>query len=273
MNVQLLEQSVTDHFTMIRPRIDRVFVPIITRVTATAHAINIAPFVRALNKELAGTKVRIVTEITTRFGSPESSGHLYYPPIGGYCFEPSSEKFQHSARIKIILCIHPSTHRLSLPGTAWEYFRFRLLKTIAHELVHRAQFAQGRKYGNNLVFRPDAAAAVNPRLMKDQEYLGDIDEVEAYSRDCVEEWHYIKLGEPLTVRGVKREFRNKGGSIPALQYYYEIYEGNENHRSVQRLFRKIKAWNEIVTPLSCELPTPPSYVLTNANEKKHICAS
>jgi hypothetical protein len=258
MNVQLLQQSVTEHFTMIRPKIDRVLLPIITRVNHSASTINIKPFVRALNTALAGTKVRIVTEITTRFGSPESCVGSY-PSIGGYCFEPTSDRFRHLARIKIVLCIHPSTNRLALSVAAWEYFRYRLLKTILHELVHRAQFSQGRKYGTNLVFRPDAAASVNPRLVKDQEYLGDIDEVEAYSRDCVEEWHYLRPTEALTLRAIKREFRNKGGDIPALQYYYEIYEGNENHRSVQRLFRKVRAWHEVVTPLALYLPPSPSF--------------
>lgn len=254
MNVQLLQQSVTEHFTMIRPKIDNVFVPIIKRAHTSSRAVNITPFIRALNTQLFGTKIRVVSEITTRFESPESPDNVYYPAIGGYCFEPTSLKQKNWAKIKIVLCIHPSEHRFNMSVASWEFFRYRLLKTIMHELVHRAQFSRGRRFGNNLVFRPDAAASVNPRLVKDQVYLGDIDEVEAYSRDCVEEWHYLHSSLPLTLRDIKQEFRNKGGTIPSLQYYYEVYEGNEQHLSVQRLFRKIKAWNDVVVPLATSLP-------------------
>jgi hypothetical protein len=267
MNLRILNQSLTRNLDDLRPRVESVFRPIISSVARRPHAVNVATFLASMKAALAGTKVRVVKEVTTKFGAPKDTDGQYYPALGGFCFEPNPGR---TARIEIIVCIHPHTNRLPLSVESWEYFQYRFLKCLTHELVHRAQFENGRKQDNALIFRPHASANVDKGMQAEQRYLGDMDEVEAYAHDCVEEWYYIYPQTPLHLRGIKREFRNKGGRLPAIQYYYGTFLGDESHPSVQRFFRKIKAWDEIIRPLSFELPDPPAYVQRHAKVQRDI---
>lgn len=267
MNLRILNQSITRDLDDVRPRLDSVFVPLIERVAKTGQAVNVNTFIRALNTALKGTKIRVVKEVTKKYGLPEDTNGRYYPALGGYCYEPNPKQ---TARIQIIVCVHPESSRFPLSVEAWEYFKYRFLKCVMHELVHRAQFENGRKRGNVLIFRPHTSMDLDKKTISQQEYLGDIDEVEAYAHDCVEEWYYLYPRTPLTLRAIKQEFRNNGGKLPAVQYYHQTYLADESHPSVRRFFRKVKAWNDIIHPLSHELPTPPAYVRQQAKVKRDI---
>lgn len=268
MNLRVLNQSIVRNFNEARSRTDIVFVPTINRVAATGRSINLSTFIRNLNRAFRGIKIRVVTETTTQYGDPKDDDAQYYPAIGGYCYEPNPDKI---ARIEISLCVHPSSNRLPLSVESWEYFRYRFLKCIAHELVHRAQFQNGRTLCNGLIFRPHSSANLDKVMISEQSYLGDMDEVEAYARDCVEEWYYLMPDTPLTLRDIKAQFRNNGGNIsPAIQYYYQTFFGDECHPSVRRFFRKIKAWDEIISPISFELPKPPAYMRTRAKRQQGV---
>ncbi len=267
MNLRVLNQSIVRNFDEVRPRIESVFSSIIDKVAVTGQSINVRTFLDQLNLAMRGSKIRVVKETTIKFGAPQDTQGQYYPAIGGYCFEPNAGKI---ARIQIVLCVHPSTNRLPLTVESWEYFRYRFLKCITHELVHRAQFENGRKHGNGLIFRPHSLANLDKDMISEQFYLGDMDEVEAYAHDCVEEWYYLKPNTPLTLRDIKIEFRNAGGRLPAIQYYFQTFLGDEHHPSVQRVFRKIKAWDDIINPVSLELPKPPAYVRTHAKIQRNV---
>lgn len=269
MNLHVLEQSVTENFNIMRPRIDRIFTATIDTALRTQRDVNIHSFIKRLNATLKDTRVRVYSEVTAAFDDPNKSAHQYYPAVGGFCYEPGVRNKQ-SAKIEIIFALYPGVGRLSLSHESWEYFRYRFLKTLKHELVHRAQFSQGRTYGSNLIFRPHVAANLDKTILKQQQYLGDIDEVEAYARDCVEEWHYLHPDIPLTHRQIKREFLDFGGKLPSLQYYYETYRGDSDHPSVRRFFRKIKLWNDIVHPLAHTLPRAPIYVTQDAATKATV---
>jgi hypothetical protein len=267
MNLQILNQSVSRNIEELYPRITQVFDTVIHQAVTTGRSVNVKSFIKRLNTQLQGQRVRVTRELTARFGSGQDNHGQYYPAIGGYCYEPS---VKHSARIKIILCIHPSTSRLELSQESWEYFKFRFLKCLSHELVHRAQFQNGRRLDNVLIFRPHAMPNLPKRVLQTQTYLGDMDEVEAYAHDCVEEWYYLNPRTPLTTRSIKEEFRNKGGRLPAVQYYHDTFLGDESHPSVQRFFRKVKAWDDIISPVSFELPSPPAYVKKNARVRRDV---
>lgn len=262
MNLQLLNQTITHESAILYPRVNAVFNKIIGVVHTRQSNVNVHSFVARMNAALKGTKVTLSTEVTKRFGTPQDTDGEYYPAMGGYCFEPSSPSV--TARIKLIMCIHPDTNRIPLSIESWEYFRWRFLKCLTHELVHRAQFKNGRKQHNVLVFRPQAAPNLPKSALREQEYLGDMDEVEAYAHDCANEWYYLNPNIPLTLRAIKQEFRNHGGRSSAIQYYYDTFFGDETHPSVQRLFRKIKKWDGLICPISRNLPKPPLYVRQKA---------
>lgn len=268
MNLHVLNQTVSSQFKIIAPLVNGVFDQVIVAVQARGGAVNVRSFLTRMNRALKGTKITVTKETTSRFGLPEDSNGQYYPAMGGYCFEPPF--FKDTARIKLILCIHPKTNRMPLSVEAWEFFRYRFLKCLSHELVHRAQFKNGRKLHNALIFRPHALPNLPKAVLQEQAYLGDMDEVEAYAHDCVEEWYYLNPTQPLTTRAIKKEFRNNGGKIPSVQYYFEGFFGDERHPSVQRFFRKVKKWNELIHPMSVDLPRSPSYVRRNARTRRDV---
>jgi len=268
MNLQILNQVVQEQFEIITPLINEVFDQTKRGIESHGSSVNLRSFINRINQALKGTRITVVREQTERFGLPEDTQGKYYPAIGGYCFEPSNPN--NFARIKIIVCVHPKTNRLPLQVDAWEFFRYRFLKCISHELVHRAQFKNGRHIQNALIFRPHSMPNLPKAALQEQTYLGDMDEVEAYARDCVEEWYYMYPQVPLSLRGIKSEFRNNRKSLPSIEYYREAFFGDENHPSVQRFFRKIKKWNELVCPISLSLPRPPLYVRRNKGKNRDV---
>lgn len=268
MNLHVLNQTVSTQFAEIAPRVNAVFDHAIRAVETRGGALNVQSFLTRMNRALKGTRITVARELTDKFGLPEDTQGRYYPAMGGFCFEPAF--FKNEARIKLILCIHPGTNRMPLNVDALEFFRYRFLKCLSHELVHRAQFKNGRKLHNALIFRPHALPNLPKAVLQEQAYLGDMDEVEAYAHDCVEEWYYLNPDVRLTMRAIKKEFRNKGGRIPSVQYYFDGFFGDERHPSVQRFFRKVKKWDELIYPMSYNLPSPPSYVRRNAKTKRDV---
>lgn len=254
MNVQRLHQHVESHLQYIRPAIDHVFLKTIHRVEQDpSTAINTKTFVSHLNKGIRHLGVRVTVRPTDEF--PFDSN--FYPPLNAWCYEPKKGK---TARIQVIICTHThhEPHRLRLTIQAWRYFQFRFLKTITHELVHRAQYAMGRRYDNAFIFRPQAAARMDKYMWTEQKYLGDMDEVEAYARDVVEEWYYMNPTTPLSLKSIKDDFRHNQ-TLPAIQRYHGPFLGDEDHLCVRRLFRKINDWNKVLNPLAATLPESPSY--------------
>lgn len=257
MNLRVLHTDVVNQLDVVRPLISGVFDHTMSRVTHWQRGVNVSSFVRRLNEALRGTNIKVSTETQDTIDPSGPGRTTGYPAVGGYCYEPHS---QHKlARIRLIVCTHSTTNRFEMPQDGWNFFHYRFLKTTAHELVHRAQYTHGRKRTNALVFRPHTTAQADRFLFKEQTYMGDIDEVEAYARDCVEEWTYRLPDLPMTPRRVEREFAGDR-RIPALSYYHTAYSGDATHPSVRRFFRKVREWQSLLVPLSSSLPPCPTFV-------------
>lgn len=255
MKLPVLEQHITAQFDTIRPAVESVFTQTILRAQRTGRAINARSFVNRLNKALEETRIRVVLGVD-KFSSLTDDNTKYYPPISGYCYEPDKGQL---ARIQLIITMQKHNTRLSSDPDVWAYFRFRFLKTTLHELVHRAQYANGRVVTNNLVFRPHSLADIDKDRLETQLYLCEMDEIEAHARDTVEEWYYRYPDQPLTSHTMRENFRT-GPTLPGLKYYSDTFLGDEQHPTIQRLFRKIKQWNLVVKPLVYTLPPAPAYV-------------
>lgn len=161
------------------------------------------------------------------------------PTISGFCYDPPNE--DTSAAIRLV--VFTNKRNIILKTPAWEHFRFKFMTTLLHELVHRAQFACGRE-GECLTFKP------HPDGVTDQHYLGEIDEIEAYARDIVEEWHYLNPGKPVSVRAIKTTYRKGHSNLPVVDYYRKTFNNDIEHPAVKRLFRKVTQWVKLVDPLT-----------------------
>lgn len=263
MNIVTLNNYVMHTFEAIRPDLDRVFETTINRA-AQGRRTNIKTFVKTLCQTLKPHRVRVTTEVQEEYRAKGPSLQ-WYPPLGGYCFET----FGKPSKIEVVICTHASSNRLDLDLDGWRYFQYRFYKTLLHEMVHRAQFAHG-KHARTLVFRPHSHAYHDKYQFLEQKYLGEIDEVEAYAHDCVEEWHHLFPHTKLTMRGLKEDFRGTR-RLPAVSYYYDVFQGDETHPAVQRLFRKVNAWNDVMTPLAESLPDCRPSVPSSPKHKGPAC--
>lgn len=173
------------------------------------------------------------------------------PAVGGWCYEDTGVK----GLPKIELLVYsPMKRRLELNAVEWDYFRYKIFEALIHELVHRAQYTLGHGR-TSLSFKPNAAGRAEPALMSEQQYLGEMDEIEAYARDCVEFWYYTR-NTPLNLRSLKKEFRYES-NIHAIQYYFDAYKGDVKHPAIMRFFRKVLEWNKLISPLAAIMPECP----------------
>lgn len=260
MNIQKLHAYVTTAFSNVRPAIDPIFTETINKVERDGRAVNIEPFVARLNVALKPFKAKI--SISGGQEPPGKRGE-FYPTMLGFCEPPV--RMYHQAKIEVVLCICDKTKRLALSTEAWGNFQYRLYQTLLHELVHKAQFAFGMKRAAGLVFKPHAAARLDQTLLDDQKYFGEIDEIESYARDCVEDWYYQNPHTKLTIGRIKREFQSNSNRLYTVRYYNDAYKGDLSHPALTRLFRKIALWNKLITPLAGSLMPCPTYVLSAPN--------
>lgn len=257
MDVSALQQSVAEQLAIIRPVIDHVF----TKVRTKAN-INVSTLVERLNVGLRQTStrngLRFHMKIGNEAGHPSERGGWYYPAIGGYCLEPRTPGKQ--AQIRVVFWVHPHAKRIKLTRDMWNHLHFRCLKTVGHELVHRAQYAKGRTQETGYIFSPHPHA--DRVTAKDQAYLGDLDEIEAFSREAVEEWYYL-YDTPLTHRAIRDQF-SRDSRISTMRFYYDTFNGDMTHPTIRRFFRKIRRWNAAIsTPIAHTLPTAPAHITQN----------
>lgn len=249
MNILHLHSFVTQQFNAIYPVLDEVFRDAKSRASR-GRKTNVIPLVARMRRLLKPYRITVNTELQQEVPTAQVIGPQRYPQIGGFCYQPRPDQL---GKIQLVLCIHKSSRRLEFTPEGWELFRRRFYKTLLHELVHRAQFAHGRK-GTTLIFRPHSHASTDKYQWLEQQYLCDFDEVEAYARGCVEEWHEHLPGTRITLRNLTEEFLHQR-RIFGLTFYHDVFVGDIEHLAVQRLFRKILAWAPLVTPLTQCIPS------------------
>ena len=259
MNLNKLHAHAFLTFEAVRVPLDAIF----NKAIQSDKATNITTLVQQFNSAMKQWRIKVkYTEQETTL--PSKEGH-FYPYMIGICDDPAHP--ESLARIIITLNVHPKVRRLSLISEAWGNFQYRFYQTILHELVHRAQFKHGYRRNSTLTFRHSDDADTRhskltetKALRKEQRYLGEIDEVEAYARDLVEDFYYFWPDSPLSIRKLKKLFKEQDDRLYTIRYYSAAYNGDLKHPAVVRLFRKVKQWNKLITPLAGSLMSCPTYV-------------
>lgn len=248
MNIRALQQSIEQDSHVVSSAINYVFSTTINRVKKTNRAVNALTFVGHLNAALDKTGVRVHIDTDDLLASP--TDQLFYPVLSALCYEPKHA--EKPAKIRLTISLHSSTNRLVLSEDAWEFFRFKFWKIVTHELVHRAQYQKGRTEQNMFVFKTQIED-VKSEQYKNQKYLGELDEIEAYARDCYEEWHYFYPNTEMTLDALQQDF-GPHATLPTIEFYYETF-GEINALPVKRLFSKTLEWNKHVKlPIAQYIP-------------------
>lgn len=267
MNIPAIHGQITKEFTPIRNAVDPVFDKYLTSVKK-GRAINAGPFFRALRHSVKSFRVYPQLRYWPALLDEETPvpDEFWYPVISGACYEPDPPEGDTPvkiAKIDILFYLTPSTRRITLSEHGLRHLQYRFYNVVLHELIHRTQYAMGRRNAAPLVFRPHTKAKLTATERTQQRYLGEIDEIEAYARDCVEEWFFWHPHQPLTMRGMRKEFRAGGQRLSVIEYYHSVFQGDETHPAIRRLFRKVIAWNDIMTPLVAHSPFSQMCALTS----------
>jgi hypothetical protein len=101
-----------------------------------------------------------------------------------------------------------------------------LVETIIHEYEHQRQFRHRRYRSHRNLFRSHHK---DPIIKEDQEYLGDPDEIDAYSMNIAAR-HYILKYKLNTTKGL---------NSPDLKQYYKAF--GKEHEITKLLLKKVKA--------------------------------
>jgi len=241
LNVQKIHLYVAEQYALAAPAVDEVIKAAITR--SATKEIYLKPLTIQLTNSLRGLAIKFLPFVDSTAQDPFDS-----PVLGGTCYAP---KRGGVAPIELEIIV-AQRKKLALTRSNWEVFRYTIHETLLHELVHRAQYALRKQQHSTLCFKTDKD---NPEVHAEQEYLGSLDEVESYARDCVEYWNYVKPGVPITIRSLRAEFK-QDSVIHAIEYYYEAYK-DKKHPAVARFFRKVLQWRDVITPIAANFPPCP----------------
>lgn len=241
MEIAQLHRYVTIQFSEIRTIIDSTFASVVYRASR-GSAINMTPLIRKLNDKLRPFAIRVVADVDDRVTVTLPERKRWYPPIGAYCYQPT--KPSSMARIRVTIGLHRSGFRLRLTPDIWYDIQHRLGLVIQHELVHRAQYAM-HPDKKVLSFRPHAEPTEDRYRYLEQQYFGDLSEIEAYARDCVEEWYYHTPHLSLTPDTLLEQFATSTENS-ALMHYRYVFGRKTEHPAVTRLFVKILQWAAVM---------------------------
>lgn len=119
----------------------------------------------------------------------------------------------------------------------WAEFRFLLSQVIQHESIHRYQysFRDCSNYQVQVDFRP-----WNMSSNEEQEYLCDMDEIEAYAHDIAMEisYHYPKRNARTVLRNIDRTRK-----LWSYNYYRRTFRGHAAWPRIKtQLLRKTYKW-------------------------------
>lgn len=231
MNVQKIDAYVAPILNEIYAVLDPWFTKLAEQ-NDTGRAINLSRFKR----ELASLVKPWDITVALRFNEQTTHSPMY-PALSAYCYQPEAG----TALISTFFHFDDEQpgRLLWTPGF-WKHLQFRYLAILQHELVHRYQWWHRRKHKTPQTYQ--TFTNLDRLQQKEQEYLGNYDEIEAYALDAVMDWRYYVPHIPLTTRNIHEQFALN--SMPALTFFHCEFNGDMNHPAIRALFRKMKHWNK-----------------------------
>jgi hypothetical protein len=125
---------------------------------------------------------------------------------------------------------------IDIDGAGFDELSTQVAKVVVHELLHKSQ-ADARKFVKTKPFK--VRAAFSPQQAKNQEYLGNSDEIDAYGHNIAVELlkNYGSRKNSLTaLRNFVRIPHNKS---PDMFAYLVAFGMDKNHPVLKKLVKKI----------------------------------
>lgn len=146
------------------------------------------------------------------------------------------------AKKYVILNFSKHCKTINISDASWPDFKFSISQVCQHELIHQCQW-QHRDIAD-FPHGPLEFRNKNESKEEEQEYLSDLDEIDAYSHDIAMEirYFYPKKNPHDVLRNLGRYKK-----IWSYKYYRETFKGEEWSDIRYRLHKKVYKWLPHVT--------------------------
>jgi hypothetical protein len=184
-------------------------------------------------KKLAGRQT-IITSSTSDVVDPNTVGiNAYYDP---------DEDEDGEIPIEVVLVFNPDDKRITMGRNEWREFAAELIDYLQHEMIHQYQY-RARGYQPTRAY---VSKSKNAEQKKQQEYLGNPDEIEAYAHNLASELDRKTKGNLDQQLRLLRNFagtamtRDQAGRLlsPNLYGYFKDFNFDTNHPVLKSLMKK-----------------------------------
>lgn len=183
--------------------------------------------VKLVKKLLKSYGVYVETQLSSNVPNNEIYVTAYFDPELDEEEEPS---------IEIVLMFNSSDKKLTMSSSAVETAVNSIVKAVAHEEIHRAQYRK-RDYVDNRKYKKAKS--------QEQKYYGNTDEIEAFSHNIATELLQYTKYDFKKARTLLRNYKKSSttrlanGNLMSPDFYNYIKFFGVNHSVVKRLIKRI----------------------------------
>ena len=121
----------------------------------------------------------------------------------------------------------------------WDKFKYRLMQTLMHELIHFMQY--DRRYDESSSYIVPYKRVGHSRKDAERRYLSEFDEIQAYAH-CV--YLDFKMKKPNVPVGILLNRCKNRRDSSTLHYFLKTFDYDfKNNISPQKIIQQISKWD------------------------------
>ena len=155
-------------------------------------------------------------------------------------YDPDADE-EGSRPIEVVLIFNPSDKEIIMDKSGWHEFADLLIDYFEHELIHQQQY-RNRDFRRSKSY---ISKVKDPEIKKQQEYLGNSDEIDAYSYNLAKELVRKTSGYDNAIRMLKSISqtaitRDQAGRLlsPSLYGYFKSFNFDVRSPVLRSLLKK-----------------------------------
>ncbi len=188
--------------------------------------------VKDFHKRLANHIKKIIPIIVKRATSQEVDKTWVW--VGGTYYSDWDKARKKS--IELLLVYNPTDTKINMSRRRFHRMCYAMADTLLHEIIHMRQYRR-RKFK----FLPDYPSTANKqKIREEQEYLGNSDEIDAYSFNIACELYEKFYGDYNEIINYLNENqKGKRRRYNGWRMYLKAFEHDHNHPIIQRVKKKV----------------------------------
>jgi hypothetical protein len=184
-------------------------------------------------RKISGTDTVITTARSEHVDPNDINVNAFYDPDADEDDDPPFE---------VSVVFNPNDKTVTMDKDGWKNFTSTLIDYLEHEMVHRNQY-RARDFKPGKMYR---SKAIDPTIKKQQEYLGNTDEIDAYAHNLTSEILRKTGGDHERALRLLRNFagtamtKDQAGRLlsTTLYGYFKDFGFDTTHPVLKRLMKK-----------------------------------